>query len=229
MPNYSKNLKGRSLTPVTTKKINESSHNLNDPLTPKDLPKIKRDSGNNEGRIKTETTNPNLYMNKTYNKNSKNSSTPNNKTAKQDIKNFIMFNQNNNYTKKFIIKQTIENSGLYKKSNSKDNKIIKSLLKGEKENGCNISDKEEVLNNKVAEDNLNLNLQNVNISLNNNLNLKNEIRKYDERKLSILDIGGGPLINMDNILHSDDGHTPEKNLGKFFLILSENFRNHGDQ
>jgi hypothetical protein len=219
MQMYSKNLKGRSLTPVTTKKKNESSHTLNDPLTPKDLPKIKRETINNEGRLKTESANPNPFMNKSFNRNSKNS-TPNNKTSKQDIKNFIMFNQNNNYTKKFIIKQTIENSGLYKKSNSKDHKLIKSLLKGEKENGCNISEKEEALNVKAAENKLNINLQNVSINLSNNLNLKDEIRKFDDRKLSILDIAGGPLINIDNIINTDENQTPDKNSGKLHIKLS---------
>ena len=213
---YSNNIKGaRSLTPVSMKNKIESSHILNDPLTPKGLPKLKRDILHNEARIKTDFSVSNPYLNKVINKNLKPKNNLTYKTPKQDIKNFIMFNQNNNYTKKFIIKQTIENSHIYKKSNSKEAKVIKNLLKGDKENSMNNCDKHE-LNNKSPGSKLNINVQNVNISLNNNLNLNDENKRFDDRKLSILDIGGAPLINIDNNIHSEEDYINVKEDSRFY-------------
>jgi hypothetical protein len=138
--------------------------------------------------------------------------TPNSK-SKNELKNFI-FQPHNNYTKNFMKKKSIDVVTVQAKDSKSTSK--------ERIQGSNIS---VSLSNKgnLNNNNMNINVGNVNINLNNKMSNLTTINTYsskrvEDRKLSILDIGGdGPLIDIESLIVTGQENMKKANeLSKIF-------------
>ncbi len=229
----------RSITPINRTNISynniisvgDSSIALQDINVLKNFPKMPLLSNIKANTNTIQTSSSNNLHNIKYKK----IGTPIN-SSKIDMKQFLMQNQQNNYTKKFIKKRSIDNLNNIgkkkeamdlekdKKSNSQErndslHRMTSSTINNNQilhtqESNCNnsflnnTSNSNNITNrdnNILASknNNLNINLSNVNINVNNNVSsLNNNLivdKKFEQRKLSILDVGGVvPLIYEDN-------------------------------
>lgn len=226
----------------------EGNNNHNNQISHKIFPKINENKNltkNQSGLVLAKVSN---HINNSFNLNNtslmgnKKVGTPNNKNTKNGIRNLILFNQNNNnYTKKFIQKHSVDLNNSRKGdrlSNSKDRSLNNlsgfsnnsgPTEKPSHKNGFdNISAPLDVIskdNAFAAGSNLNINVSNVNINVNNNINQTgslnnknthtsnnntNNINKVkvinDDRKFSILDIGGNTPLYFGEMSENKNGN-----------------------
>ncbi len=162
--------------------------------------------------------------------------TPNSK-SKNEIKNLLLFQPHNNYTKNFMKKKSIDgvtNQHKDSKSTSKERHSVSTnvnrMIPFNLDNSHNLNTDSNIgvsSNNKVNHNNsnMNINVGNVNINLNNktsNLTTINSYagKRFDDRKLSILDIGGdGPLIDIESLIIAGQENMKKSDYRKLIIFI----------